>query len=127
MKIISSKNINAGSSNPTTTNLSEFSARGRQELMMILRAWELNGLPDNFNTNEVVPMFDKNNGNVFLSNSEGQDVMINPETGNLELWHFTPYAGHEGFLDELVEQYHEDPDDWDDEDVEYLRDFGADV
>ncbi len=127
MKIISSKNINAGSSNPTTTNLNEFGASGRQELIEILQTWESSGLPDNFNTNKVVPMFDKNNGNVFLSNSEGQDVMINPETGNLELWHFTPYAGHEGFLDELVEQYHEDPDDWDDEDVEYLRDFGADV
>lgn len=127
MKIISSKNINAGSSNPTTTNLSEFSARGRQELMMILRAWELNGLPDNFNTNEVVPMFNKTSGNVFLTNSDYQTAMINPETRNLELWLFTPHDGHEGFLDDLIYDYMDDPDDWDDEDVEYLRDLGADV
>lgn len=127
MKIISSKNINASSNDPTTTNLAEFGARERHELIELLQAWESHGLPDDFYDGEVVPMFNKNSGYVFLINSDYQTAMINPETGNIETWHYTPYAGHEGFLDDLVEEYMSDPDDWDEGDIEYLRDCGADV
>ena len=125
MKIISNKNINASSNDPTTTNLADFGARERHELIKILQAWESSGLPDDFYDNEVVPMFNKNSGAVFLTNSEYQVCMA--ADGRLESWYTTPYAGHEGFLEDLIDEYISDPDDWDEEDVEYLRDLGADV
>lgn len=49
------------------------------------------------------------------------------DDGKLESWYTTPYSGYEGFLDELVQEYLAVPDLWDEEDVEYLRDLGADV
>lgn len=127
MKIISSRNINASSNDPTTTNFADFGARERRELIEILQAWDNSGLPDDFYDEDVVPMFNRNSGYVFLTNSEYQTAMINPETGDLEMWYYTPYAGHEGFLNDLIEEYIDDPDNWDEEDVEYLRDLGADI
>ena len=87
MKIISSRNINASSNDPTTTNFADFGARERRELIEILQAWD----------------------------------------NRVEMWYYTPYAGHEGFLNDLIEEYIDDPDNWDEEDVEYLRDLGADI
>lgn len=127
MKIISSKNIKSSYDNPTTTNLSEFGTKALHELTEILNEWVSHGLPGDFYDNNVVPMFNKNSGYVFLTNSEYQTAMINPETGNLESWYFTPYSGYEGFLDELIEQYYENPESWDEEDVEYLRELGAEI
>ncbi|MCM1226397.1 MAG: hypothetical protein NC320_03100 [Clostridium sp.] len=125
MKIYSNKNINASSNDPTTTNLADFGARERHELIEILQAWESSGLPDNFYDNEVVPMFNRNSGSVFLTNSEYQVCMV--VDGRLESWYTTPYSGYEGFLEDLVAEYMSDPDSWDEEDVEYLCDLGADV
>ena len=125
MKIYSNKNINASSNDPLTYNLADFGARERHELIELLTAWENSGLPDDFYDDGVVPAFNRNSGSVFLTNSDYQVAMV--VDGKLESWYFTPYAGHEGFLDDLVQEYLDDPDSWDEEDVEYLRDLGADV
>ncbi len=125
MKIISSKNINASSNDPLTTDLADFDAEGRYELIKLLKAWQSSGLPDDFYDNEVVPMLNRNSGYVFLTNSEYQVCM--EANGKLESWYTTPYSGYEGFLDDLVQEYLDNPDGWDEEDVEYLHDLGADV
>lgn len=70
-------------------------------------------------------MFNRNSESVFLTNSDYQVCMV--ADGKLESWYTTPYSGYEGFLDDLVQEYIDDPDSWDEEDVEYLRDLGADV
>lgn len=113
--------------NNVTTNFADFGARERHELIELLQAWEDNGLPDDFNHEDVVPMFNINSGFVFFTNSDYQAAAINPETGFLESFYSTPYSGYEGFFNELVEQYQDNPDDWDEEDVEFLRDLGANV
>lgn len=109
----------------TTTNLADFSVRERHELIEILQAWESSGLPDDFYDDEFVPMFNRDSGYVFLTNSEYQVCMVADR--KLESWYTTPYAGYEGFLDDLVQAYMDDLYDWDEEDIEYLRDLGADV
>ncbi len=125
MKIYSNKNINASSNDPLTTNLADFGTRERHELIELFTAWENSGLPDDFYDDEVVPAFNRDSGYVFLTNSDYQVCMV--ADGKLESWYTTPYNGYEGFLDDLVQEYRDDPDNWEEEDVEFLRDLGADV
>lgn len=125
MKIYSNTNINASSNDPLTHNLADFGARKRHELIELLTAWENSGLPDDFYDDGVVPAFNRSSGYVFLTNSEYPVCMA--VDGKLESWYTTPYDGYGGFLDDLVQEYLDDPDNWEEEDVEYLRDLGADV
>lgn len=82
----------------TTTDLSDFSSDERYDLVQLLNAWRYQGLPSDFYQDEVVPMMNKNSGNVFLTNSEYQVAMMN---GNkLEIFHSCSNCGHEGFSDE---------------------------
>ncbi len=84
--------------NITTTNLAEFGYEERRELIELLQAWNKQGLPEDFYDNEVVPMFNKKSGCVFLTNSDYQAAMMN---GNkLEIWHNCPNCGHEGFAED---------------------------
>jgi len=83
----------------TTTDLSEF---GYRELAMandLLTAMLKNGLPENFEDDKVTIMFNRNSGNVFLTNSEFQVAMMNGE--DLEMWYYLPYGGKEGFVEDL--------------------------
>mgnify|MGYP003516290111 CR=1 FL=1 len=128
MKIMSNndkRNVMASSNDPTTTNLADFGMREIEELRDILTAWLDHGLPDDFYEEDVVPMFNRNSGTVFLTNRDYQVAML--ADGKLESWYYTPYSGYEGFLDDLVDMYNEDPESWDEEDIEYLRDLGADI
>lgn len=95
----------------TTTNLADFGTRERHELIEILQAWESSGLPDDFYDDEVVPMFNRDSGYVFLTHFEYQVCMV--ADGKLESWYTTPYAGYERFLDDLVQAYMDDLYDWD--------------
>jgi hypothetical protein len=108
-----------------TEDLSKFGYRERVELERILHAWNENGLPDGFECEQVRPAFNMNSGNVFLVNADYQTAMLNGDT--LELWHFLPYSGQEGFLSDLLEEC--DPASLNAEDLEYLQtyapDFGA--
>ena len=120
MKVYSSQNNN----DPCTTDLADFGVRELSLLIDLLEAMK-HGYPDDFEEDGVVPMLNRNSGEVFLTNSSYQVCM--EVNGELESWYFTPYGGHEGFLEDLIEDYQNNPDDWDEEDVEYLRDLGADV
>ena len=87
----------------TTTDLSDFGYRELAMLEELLKAMREQGLPDDFYDDEVVPMFNRNSGNVFLTNSDYQVAMLNGD--NLESWYFLSYYGNEGFLDELLDEY----------------------
>ena len=104
--------------NPVRTKLEDFGARERRLLKDLLEAWDKQGLPEDFQDDEVIFAFNWNSGNVFLSNSEYQVAMITDD-GKLELWHNCPYCGHEGFKDEMQHEP-EDPDC-----TRYLEDIGV--
>src|ERR1700688_4690349 len=96
-----------------TTDLSKFGARERMMLVEIFTAWDKNGLPKDFYEDEVVPWFNCNSGNVFLSNSEYQVAMMNSD--NLESFYYCPQCGHEGFIEDM--EHGEDNEDC----QEYLK------
>src|SRR3990167_5558905 len=83
----------------TTTNLAEFGSRERAILVDLLAAWEKQGLPVDFSEDEVVPMLNKNSGNVFLINSDFQVAMMNGD--KLESFYTCPQCDHEGFLEDM--------------------------
>lgn len=101
-----------------TENLADFGFREIKMLSSILNAWVENGLPDDFDTEGVRAAFNRNSGNVFLVNNEYQVAMMNSE--DLESFYSTPYEGHEGFLDDLLET---DPSEYHHEDCEYICDI----
>jgi len=97
----------------TTTNLAQFSNRELAEVRDLLDAMLNSGLPSDFYEDTVQPMFNLNSGCVFLTNSEYQVCMLNE--GKLESFYSSPYAGLEGFYDDLKEQYedmHEEDKEW---------------
>lgn len=82
---------------------------------------EINGIEFNRINNEVTIMMNTNSGNVFLTNEDCQVAMLNGDT--LESFYYTPYSGHEGFLEDLIESL--DNERWEQEDLEYLLDSPA--
>lgn len=79
----------------TTTNLAEFGWREKKILIDLLTAEMEQGFPEDFEDSEVVPMFNRNNGNVFFTNSKYQVLMLH---GNkLKMWNYCFNCGHEGF------------------------------
>ena len=97
----------------TTTNLAQFGNSELAEVRDLLDAMLNSGLPSDFYADAVQPMFNLNSGCVFLTNSDYQVCMINE--GKLESFYSSPYAGLEGFYDDLKEQYedmHEDDKEW---------------
>lgn len=106
----------------TTTNLGDFGMRELDMAANLLKAFSNGKGPSDFELEGVQLMMNQNSGNVFLTNDECQVLMMNGDS--LEMWYFTPYAGHEGFADDLKEEYKTNPEDWDEEDVQYLIDCG---
>lgn len=98
-----------------TENLADFGARERHMLQELLAAWNSQGLPLDFEDNGVKPAMNRNSGFVFLVNEECQTAMMNGD--RLESFYSTPYEGHEGFFDELLEEYA----DMHHEDQQYMR------
>lgn len=82
----------------TTTDIADFGSRERRMLVDILKAWENQGLPNDFDQKGVVPMMNRNSGYVFLTNSEYQVAMMNGD--KLEIWHNCFNCGHEGFAED---------------------------
>lgn len=101
-----------------TEDLADFGQRERFLLAELLNAWNANGLPEGFDCGQVRPAFNANSGNVFLVNAEYQTAMMNGDT--LDLWHFLPYGGEEGFLCDLIEL---DPETLNAEDIEYIQQY----
>lgn len=98
-----------------TEDLADFGSRERKMLAEIL----VKDLPSNWYDKGTKPAMNKNSGYVFLVNADCQCAMINPETDALEIFHSTPYNGHEGFIRDLLAEY--DPDDLNNEDERYVR------
>lgn len=82
----------------TTTDLAQFGWREKKMAAELLEA-ACNGLPNDFEDNEVTIMMNTSSGNVFLTNSEFQVAMMNGDS--LESFYSCPECGHEGFLDEM--------------------------
>lgn len=82
----------------TTTNLADFGYSEMKELSRILNAWIEFGLPDDFERDGVHPMFNRNSGHLFVTNSEYQTCMMNGD--KLETWYYCHQCGHEGFKEE---------------------------
>lgn len=102
-----------------TRDLSEFGYRELDIAADLLKAYANGKGPDDFEPSGVAIEFNPNSGNVFLVNDEYQ-VAVLTDDGNLESWYFTPYDGHEGVLDDLLDEVDED---WNQEDIEYLADI----
>lgn len=98
-----------------TEDLSEFGSRERAMAGELLSA----DLPRNFNGSGVRVAFNKNSGNVFLVNNDYQVAMMDGHI--MKIFYSTPYHGHEGFIDELLNDY--EPKDMNDEDCEYVLDI----
>lgn len=99
----------------TTTDLQDF---GFRELR--LAAELLTGYcehPPGWLGGGVHLMMNRMSGYVFLTDEDCNVAMMNG--GTLDAWLFTPYDGHEGFIDELTDQY--GPDDLHADDANYIR------
>src|SRR5258706_694807 len=79
----------------TTTDLSKFGYIERVEARRLLETWETQGLPEDFEDDEVTIMFNAHSGNVFLTNSEFQVSMMCD--GKLESFYSCLQCGNEGF------------------------------
>ena len=85
-----------------TKDFSKFGYREREMAEELLKAWRQQGLPDNFDNEEVSIFLNAHSGHVFLSNSEYQVAMMNGD--KLEMF-FTDFeTGEEGFLEELSKE-----------------------
>jgi len=95
-----------------TENLADFGNIERDEAGKLLQA----RLPDNFYNEGVRVAFNTSSGYVFLVNNDYQTAMFNGD--ELELFHSTPYNGHEGFISDLLDEFQ--PDDLHAEDADYI-------
>jgi hypothetical protein len=102
-----------------TEDLSEFGYREISLLCELLNAWVTNGLPEHFGTGGVKPALNKMSGYVFLTNEDYEVAMLNGNT--LEAFYSLPYSGEEGFLADLISEYH--PGDLHGVDVAYILDL----
>jgi len=107
----------------TTTNLAEFGNIEREEAGKLLTAYSRNrNVCPYFENKEVQVMMNTYSGNVFLTDENFNVLMLNGD--NLEGFYNSPYSGHEGFFEELIEEWNED---WDKEDSEWLYQLAKDL
>lgn len=83
----------------TTTDMAKFGSREREMQLELLKAMDEQGLPEEFEVDGVVVMFNTNSGCVFLTNSEYQTAMMNGD--KLEMFCNCPECGREGFKDDF--------------------------
>tara|TARA_R110002153_G_scaffold203824_1_gene356713 strand:- start:6218 stop:6571 length:354 start_codon:yes stop_codon:yes gene_type:complete len=102
-----------------TTDLGDFGMREIRMARDLLDAWVLNGLPDDFENDEVTVAFNRMSGYVFLTNAEFQVAVIDDRY--LVSFYSSPWEGHEGTLAELVEMF--DAETWNGEDIEWLEEL----
>ena len=104
-----------------TENLADFGYRELDLAGEILSAIK-NGLPWDFDDDGMRIGFNRNSGNVFLTNDEYQVAMVGDD-GELYSFYSTPYSGYEGSAEDLAFEFHEDPESWKEDDIEYLKDI----
>lgn len=102
-----------------TTNIADFGDRELDLAKKLLEAVGNSGdFPEDFDTDGVQFLFNRNTGDVFLTNDSGQ--LCTASEGKLFTYHYLPYSGEEGTLDDFVAKYTELESD---EDREYIRDI----
>lgn len=114
-------------SNVYTENMADIMSCSieRKEVLAIMQAWDKNGLPDNFYLENVRFAYNRNSGCVFLVNDDCQVLMMN---GNvLEEFYTSPYEGHEGFINDLLQSYNDGLDSWHEDDIEWLEDLKSNL
>ncbi len=97
----------------TSTNLSDFGNRERELARELLKAWNEQGLPEDFEDENIQIMMNFNSGFVFLTNDYCQVAMMNGD--KLELFYTLPYSGEEGFAEDFKDvkkEDYEEPEDW---------------
>jgi hypothetical protein len=85
----------------TTTDLADFGWRELKVAAELLTALIDQGAPDDFESERILIMMNRNSGYVFLTNSEFQVAMMNG--GCLETWYTDFEDGSEGFKEGLPE------------------------
>lgn len=107
----------------TTTNLSEFGYRELDMAADLLKAYA-NGKHNcpYFSDNGVQVMMNTSSGNVFLTDEDCNVLMMNGS--ELEGFYVSPYSGHEGFFDDLVNNWDES---WHNEDGDWLKQLASDL
>ena len=110
--------------NVYTENLSDIISNSRERALTIelLQAWGEKGLPSDFYEEGVKVAFNRNSGYVFLVNEEYQCAMMNGD--KLETHYTSPYDGHEGFLEELLDMV---DDSWHEDDIDWLNDIKSNL
>lgn len=104
----------------TTTDLKDFGFRELGLAAELLRAYC--DRPPHWLGDGVQLMMNTYSGSVFLTDEDFNVAMMNGD--ELDAWLFTPYHGHEGFIDELTD--HHEPSDLNSEDADFIRHW-ADV
>lgn len=102
---------------PVTYDMSDFGFREMKMAAELMTAYAKS--PPEWLGDGVKIAMNRNSGCVFLTDEDYNTAMMNGE--KLEMWLFTPYEGHEGFLSDLLDEYA--PTDLNGEDERYLRDM----
>lgn len=79
-------------------DLSGFGMREIREVVELLNAWLVQGLPEDFEYEGIKIALNTHSGYVFLTNNEYQVAMMNGS--RLERWYRCP-CGHEGFREDM--------------------------
>ena len=95
-----------------TENLADFGSRERAMAGELLSS----NYPNSFSQQGVRVAMNMSSGYVFLVNDDYQVAMMNGDV--MEIFHTTPYHGHEGFLEDLLNEL--TPDELNQEDIDYL-------
>ena len=103
-----------------TENLGEFGIRELDLAIDLLQAAK-KGYPSDFWTEGVKIGCNTSSGSVFLTNDD-YDVCMDAD-GELYTFYTSPYDGLEGFLWDLIDYYLDVPEDWNEEDIEWLREL----
>ena len=114
--------------NTYTENMADIMScyRERIQVLQLLQAWDKDGLPDTFYDEGVKFAFNKNSGYVFLVNDDYQVLMLDDDD-NLQEFYTSPYDGHEGFINDLFDNYMSNSDGWHIDDVEWLLDIKSNL
>ena len=80
-----------------------------------------NGFPPLYNEDGLELLFNTSTGDVYFENNEGLRCMINTRHDCLDIYYSTPYSNYEGFIDDLIEQYDDEKENWHEEDIEFLK------
>ena len=107
---------------PMVTNqLSKFGYQEFQLAKQLFSQVVENGFPPIYDEDGLELLFDTSTGDVYFSNSKGERCFINNTHDCLDIYYSTPYSNYEGFIDDLIEQYDYEKENWHEEDIDFLK------